>query len=71
MHEKSRVVSGYLKELRQTKKEKPDQIKEALEIYIQLWERVIEKGLIRPDDDIDEALKKIDANGGLYHAADD
>ena len=71
MPEKSRVVSGYLKELRQTKKEKPDQIKEALEIYIQLWESVIEKGLIRPDDTIDEALKKIDANGGLYHAAED
>ena len=70
MPEKSRVVSGYLKELRQTKKEKPDQIKEALEIYIQLWESVIEKGLIRPDDTIDEALKKIDANGGLYHAAE-
>jgi len=69
--EKSRVVSGYLKELRQTKKEKPDQIKEALEIYIQLWESVIEKGLIRPDDTVDEALKKIDANGGLYHAAED
>ena len=71
MPEKSRVVSGYLKELRQTKKEKPDQIKEALEIYIQLWESVIEKGLIRPDDTVDEALKKIDANGGLYHAAED
>ena len=71
MPEKSRVVSGYLRELRQTKGEKPDQIKEALEIYIQLWESVIEKGLIRPDDPIDEALKKIDASGGLYHAAQD
>jgi hypothetical protein len=69
--EKSRVVSGYLGELRRTKEEKPDQIKEALEIYIQLWERVIEKGLIGPDDSIDEALKKIDASGGLYHAAQD
>jgi hypothetical protein len=69
--DKSRVVSGYLKELRQTKKEKPDQIREALEIYIQLWESVIEKGLIQPDDEIDEALKKIDASGGLYHAAQD
>ena len=71
MPEKSRVVSGYLKELRQTKKEKPDQIREALEIYIQLWESVIGKGLIRSEDTIDEALKKIDANGGLYHAAED
>jgi hypothetical protein len=67
--EKSRLVSGYLKELRQTRKEKPDQIKEALEIYIQLWESVIRKGIIVPDDDIGEALKKIDASGGLYQAA--
>ncbi len=69
MPEKSRLVSGYLKELRQTRKEKPDQIKEALEIYIQLWESVIRKGIIVPDDDIGEALKKIDASGGLYQAA--
>ena len=71
MPEKSRVVSGYLKELRQTKKEKPDQVREALEIYIQLWESVIGKGIVLAEDTIDEALKKIDANGGLYHAAED
>ena len=71
MPQKSRLVSGYLKELRQTRKEKPDQVREALEIYVQLWESVIRKGIISPDDDIGEALKKIDAIGGLYQAAQD
>ena len=71
MPEKSRLVSGYLKELKRTRKEKPDQIREALEIYIQLWESVMRKGVIGPDDDIGEALKKIDASGGLYKAAQD
>jgi hypothetical protein len=69
--QKSRLVSGYLKELRKTRKEKPDQVREALEIYVQLWESVIRKGIISPDDDIGEALKKIDAIGGLYQAAQD
>ncbi len=71
MPEKSRLVSGYLKELRLTRKEKPTQIREALEIYIQLWESVVRKGLVSPDDEIGEALKKIDASGGLYQAAQD
>ena len=71
MPEKLRLVSGYLKELRMTRREKPDQIKEALGIYIELWESVIRKGLVGPDDDIGEALKKIDASGGLYQAAQD
>ena len=56
MPQKSRLVSGYLKELRKTRKEKPDQVREALEIYVQLWESVIRKGIISPDDDIGEAL---------------
>ncbi|MGD0637911.1 MAG: hypothetical protein ABSA72_07715 [Nitrososphaerales archaeon] len=69
MPEKSRLVSGYLRELRQTRKEKPDQVREALEIYIHLWEGAIRRGVISPDDDIGEALKKIDEGGGLYQAA--
>ncbi len=71
MPEKSRLVSGYLKGLRQTRKEKPDQVREALEIYIQLWESVIRKGVVGSDDEIGEALKKIEASGGLYQAAQD
>ncbi len=71
MPERSRVVSWYVKELRRTKKDKPEEIKEALEIYIRLWERVLEKGTVRPDDRMDEALRKVDANGGLYRAAGD
>ena len=46
MPQKSRLVSGYLKELRKTRKEKPDQVREALEMYVQLWESVIRKGII-------------------------
>ena len=66
---KSGLVGGYLEELRRSKKEKPEQVREALEIYIQLWESVIQSVVVRTEDKIDEALKKIDANGGLYQAA--
>ena len=71
MPERSRLVSVYMKELRQTRKEKPEHVREALETYIQLWEDVIRKGLVRPSDEINLALKEIDAHGGLYRAAQD
>jgi len=63
------TVGEYLKELRETKKEKPAQVKDALEIYIDLWESAIENKTIVRDDAIDEALVKLDAKGGLYQAA--
>jgi hypothetical protein len=66
---KSKTVREYLKELAETKKEKPPQVKEALEIYAGLWESVIEKGIVHEEDVIDDALTKIDAKGGLYQAA--
>jgi hypothetical protein len=66
---KSKTVRDYLKELRETRKDKPEQIKQALEIYVELWESVIEKGVVAQDDDIDEALSKVEAKGGLYQAA--
>ncbi len=71
MPEMSRLVSVYMKELRKTRKEKPKHVREALETYIQLWEDVIRKGLVRPWDEIDFALKEIEAHGGLYRAAQD
>jgi hypothetical protein len=67
--EGSKTVRGYLKELRETRKDKPEQIKEALEIYVELWEDVIERGIVAEDDDMDSALSKIEARGGLYKAA--
>jgi hypothetical protein len=69
LSKRSKTVRDYLKELRATRKDKPEQIREALEIYIELWETVIEKGIAREDDDIDEALSKVEAKGGLYQAA--
>jgi hypothetical protein len=65
----TKTVGEYLKELRETKKEKPAQVKDALEIYIDLWESAIEKKTIVREDPIDDALAKLDAKGGLYLAA--
>ena len=64
------LVSEYLDQLKKTKKGKPQQIREALDIYIELWEKVIEKGTVAEGDDIDVALSKIDEAGGLYQAAE-
>lgn len=64
-------VERYLKELRDSKKEKPQQVKDGIEIYIELWEKAIKKGIVSPDDDVESALQKIDASGGLYKAAED
>lgn len=69
MSRHTNTVGEYLKELRETKKEKPAQVKDALEIYIDLWESAIENKTIVRDDAIDEALVKLDAKGGLYQAA--
>ena len=69
MAAKTKTVKEYLRELDETKKEKPDQVKDALETYINLWETAIEKGVVSDGDEIDDALSKIDAKGGLYQAA--
>jgi hypothetical protein len=63
-------VREYLDQLRKTKKGKPEQIREALDIYIELWEKTIKKGTVSEGDVIDVALSKIDEAGGLYQAAD-
>jgi hypothetical protein len=64
------VVRGYLDKLKETKKGKPQQVKEALDVYIELWEKAIKNGTVSDGDDIDVALSKIDEAGGLYQAAD-
>jgi hypothetical protein len=66
-----RNVKDYLKELNEAKKEKPNQVKEAIDIYIGLWRRTLEKGIVEPTDDIDTALSKIDEKGGLYQASEE
>ncbi len=71
MSAKFKNVESYLKELKDSRKEKPQQVKDAIEIYIELWEKAIKKGIVAPDDDVESALLKIDASGGLYKAAED
>jgi hypothetical protein len=64
-------VGDYIRELEKTKGERTDQVKEGLEIYISLWKRAIDRGVIMESDGVDEALAKIEKNGGLYQAAGD
>jgi len=65
------TVGDYLRELRETRKAKPDQVQDALDIYVDLWKKVIEKGIVSSSDDIDLALSKLDEAGGLYKAAEE
>jgi hypothetical protein len=66
---KVRNVREYLAELEKTKEGRPDQVKEGLEIYIDLWKSAIRGGVVGEADSVDDALKKIDEKGGLYKAA--
>lgn len=62
-------LKEYLDQLRETRKGKPPQIREALDIYVELWDRVIKKGVVSEEDEVSEALSKLDKAGGLYEAA--
>jgi hypothetical protein len=66
---KVKNVEEYLKELGGLKRKKSAQIREALEIYIELWKKTVERGVVKSTDDIETALTKIDKEGGLYLAA--
>lgn len=63
------VVKEYLKQLRETRKGKPQQIRDALDIYTEMWDRVVENGTVSEDDEVSLALSKIEKAGGLYEAA--
>lgn len=64
-------MKEYLSELEKTKGDRTEQVKEGLEMYIDLWRNAIERGVIREGDRVDEALAKIEKAGGLYKAAGD
>ena len=64
-----KTVQEYLKELRQARTNKPDDVKEALDAYLGLWRDAIENGTVDEDEDIAEALLKLDRQGGLYEIA--
>jgi hypothetical protein len=62
-------VRSYIDELERTKDGRPEQVKDGLEIYIDLWEKAIERGVVEETDGVDMALTKIEKEGGLYAAA--
>jgi hypothetical protein len=63
------VVREYLQQLKETKKGKPPQIREALDIYVGLWDEAIKNGTVSEEDEVSEALSKLDKAGGLYEAS--
>jgi len=66
-----RTLGEYLKELEKAKKGKPEQVADALEVYLDLWEKAIKKGVVKVSDEISDALSKVEQSGGLYKAAGD
>ena len=66
---RKRTVQDYIGELERTKEGRPEQVKEGLEIYVELWKKAIRNGVVSTEDDVEEALEKIEEGGGLYAAA--
>ncbi len=62
-------VRDYLRKLEESKEKRPEQIRDAIDIYVGLWKNAAEKGVISMEDDVEEALQKIEEAGGLYSAA--
>ncbi len=71
MTSSSRSLKEYLGELERSKKERDDQVREGLEIYIGLWNRAIEKGVVSEEDTVEAALEKVESLGGLYKVSED
>ncbi len=69
MSAKVRNVREYLAELERTKEDRTDQVKSGLEIYIGLWKKAVERGVVKETDGVEDALAKMDEVGGLYKAA--
>ncbi len=66
-----KTLEEYLRDLEGGKEDRPEQVKDGIEIYVSLWRRAIEKGVVRPGDDLGEALEKVEGAGGLRAAAED
>ena len=64
-------MKDYIGELESTKNDRPQQVKEGLEIYVDLWKRAIQRGVISEDDSVNDALAKLEEHGGLYKVAGD
>jgi hypothetical protein len=64
------AVREYLDQLKETRKGKPPHVRDALDIYMELWEKVIKNGTVSEEDEVGAALLKLDNVGGLYEAAE-
>lgn len=71
MKARAKSVGEYIKELEGTTAGRSDQVKEGLGIYVGLWKRALERGVVVESDGVDEALSKIEEKGGLLEAAGD
>jgi hypothetical protein len=65
-----KTLQEYLTELEGKNEGKPDQVKEGMLIYLELWRKVVDRGLVSPSDEIDVAVSKVERAGGLYKAAE-
>ncbi|QQG49397.1 MAG: hypothetical protein HY247_03590 [archaeon] len=65
-----KTVKEYLVELERNKEGRPEQVRDGLEIYIELWRKTILRGVIADSDRVEDALEKIEKAGGLYTAAE-
>ena len=70
MKAKARSVGDYLKDLEGTMEGRPEQVRDGLRAYIDLWRKAIEKGVVSEHDDVEAALGKLDSKGGLYNASE-
>jgi hypothetical protein len=68
---RQRRVDDYLEELERKKEGRDPQVREGLEIYLDLWKKAIERGVVSGKDPVDVALAKLDKKGGLYKAVED
>ena len=64
-----RTLEEYLQDLQARMQNRPDQVKEGMEIYVGLWRKAIDLGVVEPSDEIARALEKVESMGGLYKAA--
>jgi hypothetical protein len=64
-----KTLEEYLDALESRNEGKPDQVKEGMALYLDLWRKVIDRGLVDPRDEVDVAVEKVEKAGGLYEAA--
>lgn len=63
-------VRDYLQELEKSKEGKPGQVRDGIDSFIELWRGALGRGVVSEDDQVSDALAKIDSVGGLYKAAE-